>query len=150
MYTEWDNPRTEIFPWLLPLMNSVDSVYSNGTLKSFWRSSTLVVNDARLHPYQSNIPPEYANVDRMFLLDTSLNPPDPWTLNTKFSVMALARVQGESPFRQWLVYAYAPLGAKSNVQITIPNYGDITVDIKLEGSFYLIDENTRSIIPLGN
>jgi hypothetical protein len=143
MYRDWDQSRKEILPWLLPVLNAVDKVYLNPILQSFWRNSTLIPNPSRKHPYQSSIPTEYDSVDRMFLLTTNLDPPLPWSEDTEFPVMSLARVKGNSPNKQWLLYAYAPLGSKKNVHIAIPGFGTIIVDVALGGSFYLIDEAFR-------
>jgi hypothetical protein len=148
VYRSWEQGRSEILHWFTPVMNAVDRIYANPALQAFWRSSTVVANTTRHHPYQSSIPPEYSTVDRMFLLDTNLNPAEPWSLDTEFSVMSVARVKGTNPHRQWLLYAYAPLGSRANVQITMPEYRAVTVDVALEGSFYLVDESTGSIIPV--
>lgn len=148
VYRDWDQARLEILPWLMPVMNAVDRIYANPVLQSFWRSSTIVANVSRQHPYQSDIPLEYSTVNRMFLLNTNLDPAQPWLLDTEFPVMSLARVKGTSPNRQWLLYAYAPLGSKTNVHITIPEYKTMIVNVALEGSFYLIDESTQNITPV--
>jgi hypothetical protein len=147
LYRNWDQNRETILPWFMPVMDAVDRIYTNPVLRSFWRNSMIVANASRQHPYQTDIPPEYSTVNRMFLLNTSLDPPQPWSLDTEFQVLSLARVKGNSPNRQWLLYAYAPLGSKMNVQITIPEYQNLTVDVALEGSFYLVDEN-QTITPV--
>ena len=145
VYQDWDQGRAAILPWFMPAMNAVDRIYTNPILQSFWRNSTIVANLDRQHPYQSEIPPEYSTVNRMFLLNTSLDPAQPWSLDTEFPVMSLARVTGTSPNRRWLLYAYAPLGARSAVQIVIPEYGAVTVDVALEGSFYFVDEAKATV-----
>ena len=116
----WAEPRSQSQPYFNVLMNAVDRVYTNPTLTSFWRSGQLVANTSRVHPYQSSIPVEYQAANRMFLLTTNLDPAQPWSLTTPIPVYALARVNGIAPQRQWLVYAFAPTGTKSGVQITIP------------------------------
>ena len=148
VYRSHEQSRDEMLPWFMPVADAVDRVYDDPVLESFWRNSDIGVNPARQHPYQTDIPPEYSTADRMFLLDTDLNPLEPWQLTTEFSVMALARLKGTSPNRQWLLYAYAPLGPKTDVQITIPDYQNVAVDVALEGSFYLIDEPTHNMTPI--
>ena len=86
----------------------------------FWRKGGLVANRRQAHPYQTDVPAEYKDVDRWFLLDTSLDPPRPWKLETELPVFALALVLGERPEREWLVYAHAPLGMKRGVEVTLP------------------------------
>ena len=60
----------------------------------------LVANPTRRHPYEANIPPQYRDAPRMFLLDTDLDPARPWSLDTSLPVFALARVQGSAPARR--------------------------------------------------
>jgi hypothetical protein len=105
----------------------------------------LVPNHAHQHPYQVDIPEEYKNVDRWFLLDTNLDPPRPWKLDTEIPVFSLALVDGEKGNRRWLVYAESPLQDRQNVEITIPDYGKITVNVSVGGSFYLVDEKSKKI-----
>jgi hypothetical protein len=145
VYRDWDQERAEVLPWLMPVMNAIDRIYTNPILRSFWRNSSIIVNPSRIHPYQYEIPSEYSAVDRMFLLSTDLDPPEPWSYQTEFSVLSLTRQKGISPQRQWLLYAYAPLGERRNVSITIPDYGKIIVDISLEGTFYLIEESNHTV-----
>ncbi|MEO6725247.1 MAG: hypothetical protein ABIP14_08085 [Blastocatellia bacterium] len=132
-------------PYFLPVVEAVDRVYSNATLREFWRKGELVANRARQHPYQTRVPPEYQRVDRWFLLDTSLDPPRPWELGTQLPVFALALVKGAAGQRQWLIYAHAPAGARKDVQITIPGFRAVPVNVTVSGSFYLADEKTRRV-----
>lgn len=143
----WINglPLAEGSTYFLPFVTAVDRVHTNPILRAFWRTGDLVVNPAHQHPYQLNVPPEYAKVDRWFLLDTSLDPPRPWVMTTELPVFALALAQGRAPHRQWLVYAHAPLSARQAVQIILPGYGPITVDVAVGGSYYLVDERTKKV-----
>ena len=51
------------------------------------------------------------------LLDTNLDRPRPWTLETEIPVFALALVQGEQGRRRWAgLTPHAPLGGQSNVE----------------------------------
>ena len=133
------------------LMDNVDKVYVNATLKTFWRSSDLVANTTRQHPYQTAIPLEYKSTNRMFMLTTTLDPPLPWDLKTELPVFALARVKGVAPSRQWLVYTFSPQQDRTNVQITIPNYNKvITANPTIAGSFLLVDEASGSVTSVNN
>ena len=145
VYRDYDESRNKAERWLARAASAVDRIYSDAILESFWRNSVLVANPTTPHPYQFDIPSEYAGINRMFLLNTNLNPPQPWSSKTKFTVLSLARRRGTSPNRQWLLYAYAPLGKKKNVLIAIPDYGNVKIDIAVEGSFYLIDELTQTV-----
>jgi hypothetical protein len=86
----------------------------------------------------------------MFLLNANLDPAQPWQMSTQFSALSLAYVRRQEPNRQWLLYTYAPLGDVRDVEITVPGYGDVVVDVALGGSFYLIDESTDGIVPISS
>jgi len=105
-----DPGGADALPYIMSLVNAVDRVHTDPVLKSFWRQSDLVPNTARPHPYQSNIPPEYANTNRMFMLSTNLDPAQPWTGGaTEFPVFYLARLKDNgSGNRVWLVYGFSP------------------------------------------
>jgi hypothetical protein len=132
-------------PYFLPIVNAVDRVHQNATLRDFWRKGELVPNRSHPHPYQTIVPREYQSADRWFLLDTSLDPKRPWELGTPIPVFSLALVKGNAPQRQWLVYAHSPLGPRQGVQITIPGYRAVTVNVSIGGSFYLIDEKGQRV-----
>jgi hypothetical protein len=144
----WEDSVTETEPYTLALINDVDRVYQNETLKYFWRKGELVPNRAHQHPYQTAIPDEYKNVDRWFLLDTNLDAPRPWKLDTEIPVYSIAFVDGTKGNRRWLVYAHSPLQDRRSVEITIPDYGKITVDVPVAGAFYTVDEKTKKIAPV--
>jgi len=144
-YRNWTDSIKEMEPWLLALSKTVGRVYANDTLKYFWRKGELVANHAFEHPYQTKIPEEYKNADRWFLLDTNLDPPRPWKLDTEIPVYSLALVTGEKGNRRWLVYAESPVADRKNVKITLPEYGKITVDVPVAGAFYVVDEKSQKI-----
>jgi hypothetical protein len=147
-FRDWTYPWDEGEPYFSALMDAVDRVYANRTLRDFWRHGELVANRAHRHPYEVDVPPEYAGVDRWFLLDADVNPKFPWDLATRIPVFALAVVKGAAPKREWLVYAHAPLGDRRNVRLTLPGYGTIGVDVAVGGSFYVVDETKRSVEPV--
>ena len=147
-YRDYAMPRSDIEPWISPLMDAVDRVYTVRPLRSFWRDSTLVAAPVRKHPYQEDIPKEYSEVQRMFLLSTSLDPAEPWSLGTKLPVFAIARVRGEAPNRSWLLYAHSPLGPQPDVRISIPEFGNVTADVAVGGSFFLVKEADKSVTPI--
>jgi len=84
------------------------------------------------------------------MLNTGLDSAQPWSLTTEIPVYALARVQGAAPQRQWLVYAFAPKGTKTGVQISVPGYATVNADATVAGAFYLVDEATSTVTSLGN
>ncbi len=139
------------------VLAAVDAVYADPTLKRFWRKGALVANVAHASPFQNAIPEEIKeliNQNRWFLLDVDVNAPWPWRLGswqakwqdgTAVKVLSLARVLGTKPTREWLVYAYSPAIGRSNVTITLPEFGDMRVDVPQAGAFYLVKEANRSV-----
>ncbi|HKX30513.1 MAG TPA: hypothetical protein VJ302_22675 [Blastocatellia bacterium] len=136
---------TDEEPYFLPIVNAVDRVHKNPVLTEFWRRGELVPNRTQSHPYQALVPAEYQNLDRWFLLDTSLDPKRPWELGTELPVFSLALVKGAASQRQWLLYAHSPLGPRPEVKISIPNYREVTVKVPVGGAFYLVDEKSSLI-----
>jgi hypothetical protein len=132
-------------PYFLPIVDAVDRVHKNPTLKDFWRRGELVANRSQSHPYQSLIPKEYQTADRWYLPDTQVDPARPWELGTALPVYTLALVKGTAPARSWLLYVYSPLGPRQSVQVSIPEYRAVTVNATLGGSFYLVEENNQQV-----
>ena len=144
----WQDTLAQAEPFFRPVLDVVDRVHSSPVLGRFWREGELVVNTDGRHPYQTNVPPEYRNEPRWFLLSTSVDPPRPWRLETPLPVFAIALVTGKAPAREWLVYAHAPLGARKGVGITVPGLGPVKVDVSVEGSFVVVSEKTSDARPL--
>ncbi len=121
---------------------------------AFGGTGSLVPNAKGAHPYQADVPAEYADRARWFLLDTSLTPqglrPEefdnahPPSQQTEVPVFALALVSGAAPEREWLVFAHAPREARRDVQIQLPDFGPIRVDVPQSGSFFHVSEKDRS------
>ena len=95
------------------------------------------------------MPPEYKDVDRWFLLPTGLDPPRPWKLDTPLPVFALALALGDAPEREWLVYAHAPLGMKRGVEVALPDYRSVKLDVSVAGVFYHVIEKTGAVTRAG-
>ncbi len=132
-------------PYFMAIVEAVDRVHNNVILREWWRHGTLVPNRAHAHPYQEAIPEEYRNEDRWFLLDTDRDPPWPWHLSTELPVLALALTRGAAPQRQWLVHAHAPTGLQQGVQVVVPDYRTITIDVPVGGVFYQVDEASGTV-----
>jgi proline racemase len=43
------------------------------------------------------------------------------------------------------VYAHSPLADRKDVELMIPDYGKITVDVSIGGSFYEVHETEKSV-----
>lgn len=122
------------------IVQAVDLVHHDKVLTRFWRKGRLVQPAANSHPFQTNVPQWLKGRNRWYHLRTSLDPQYPLKLDSVLPVFTLARVIGVKPDREWLLYAHAPRGDRKDVEVDIPGYMKITVDISLGGSFYHIQE----------
>lgn len=122
----------------------VDRVSESAVLRKFWREGTVVPNLNQEHPYQHNIPVAIRKWPRWFLLEVEGNPKPPLDKKTEIPVYALALARGEKPERQWLVYAHSPLRDREDVKITIPDYGEISMNVTRGGNFTVVDEKNHS------
>jgi hypothetical protein len=134
-----------VLPYWMETVRAVDRVYANKTLAEFWRHGRLVPNLAARHPYQVDVPEEYKDIPRWYLLETDLDPPRPWDQQTNLPVFSLALVRGDVGSRQWLLYAHSPLENRRAVEITVPDHGQVTVDVPRAGAFYLVEEGSRQV-----
>jgi len=152
----WTDVVSRSGEYFIAVVNSVDRIYTNATLQKFWRYGRLVANPAQNHPYNYDVPTEYQDVARWFMLTTNLDTQKPWHVSgwdnadydeqdVVFPVFAIARVINEKPKRQWLVYAHSPLQARNHVKITVPEYGDIEVSVSQSGSFFLLIEGSKTV-----
>lgn len=134
----WLYPREQGNDYFMSLVRAVDEVHQTGVLREWWRNGELIPNPKGNHPYQSNIPPEYQNEDRWFLLDVNVNPPRPWALATELKVFALALVRNGSSGNEWLLFAHSPLGPLTDVIVTVPGFGPARIDVSPAGAYYQI------------
>jgi len=133
--------RSELEPMFKEVVDSVELIHYNSQLAEFWKNGELVNNGDS--PLNNNIPEQYKDDPRWFLLNTD-------SYDTK--VWAFAIVKGEAPNREWLVYTQSPENDMSGVTVNIPEYGNVLVDSKVNGNFYVlmkgdIDKKTTLITP---
>lgn len=148
---EFRGSTTPLEPWrefFELLLFAVDRIYAEPTLEEFWRHGGLVPNLAHRHPYQQDIPEKYRNINRWFLLDTNLDSPRPWNQKTNIPVFSLALVIGDKGKQRCLVYAHSPLKNRKNVEIKLPDFGKINIDVPRAGAFYVIDESNGKVTPI--
>ena len=139
------------WPYFATIIRAVDLVHRDPVLRRFWRKGALVVNPGVANPVTHGIPEPLRGEDRWYGLPTSLDPPQPWNLDTRLPVYALARVIGESPRREWLLYAHAPIGEnQKQVEIALPGYKAVSVDVDVAGSFYHVRETDGSVTAVGD
>lgn len=70
---------------------------------------------------------------------------EPGTTNVEIPVFSTALVKNEAPNREWMVYTYSPTQDRTGVTVTVPIFGDITVNPKQAGSFYHLKESDHSV-----
>lgn len=138
-------PRTPWQPFFDRMIASVDRVHENETLKEFWRHGKLVANKAHRHPYQVDIPVHLKNVHRWYLLDTNLDPKRPWEPKTNLPVFSMALAIGEEGARRCLLYAHSPLEDRKAVEIRIPGFRKVRVDVPRRGAFFEVNEKTGEV-----
>jgi hypothetical protein len=144
-FRNWHVTLPEAESYFLSIVRSVDRVHNDPVLRKFWRKGTLIANNGYRHPYQSSIPVEYKSAERWFLLATDLEPKRPWNLSTEIPVFSIALVIGDKPKREWLVYAHSPKFDRKNVQVTIPGYGRVKVNVTTGGCFYRVAEKSHVV-----
>lgn len=145
------------------VLNATEHVWNNATLRDYWRFGTLVPNATATatlngHYFDNNAawPTWLKNTPRWFLLTSNANPAEAtWDRNQnnapsiKLRVMAIALRRGSAPDRRWLVYAHAPLGAVAGSQVTIPDFGPVTLDyVPQSGSFFEVRESGGAVSAL--
>lgn len=138
-------PLAPVKPYWMETVHAVDRVHQHPVLREFWRHGRLVNNSAHHHPYDVDLPERYQKLPRWCALETDLDPPRPWSLKTQIPVFSLALVQGEPPQRRWLLYAHSPVVERSGVEITLPDYRTVEVDVPRHGAFYEVQEQTGEV-----
>ena len=122
------------------LTKAVERVHDDKLLRRFWQHGRLVRNIAESHPYQAGVPADFGDA-RWFLLKASANPPRPWELKTPLAVYALALELGEPGTREWLIYAFAPLGDFDKTQVAMPGGTTVNIRATRNGCFFHVAEN---------
>lgn len=142
-------PASRFMPYLQETLNSTKRVHSDPILSKFWRKGELVANHSGHHPFKYNFPSQWSSENRWFHLTTNLDP-DGDSLSLQWPIWTLSRVIGSSPSREWIIYAYSPMGLKSNVIVTVPEYKNVNLPtVTVGGSFYYINEATSELKEVG-
>lgn len=145
-----DQTRSSVGQYFDAVMRAVDRVHDQPVLQGFWRSGRLLANDAQSHPYLSSVPAEWQSRARWFMLESSANPPRPWSLDTELKVFAIALQLGNAPRREWLVYAHSPLTTTAvDSQLQIPGGPRVTLRSTRSGCFTHLRESGMSATTIG-
>lgn len=129
--------------------NSIREIWDTPKLEDYWVNGELVLNETSENPYHFNIDGmPYENNPKWWLLDCSTDPTRPWVeggIDRVIPVTAVAYVLGTTPNRTWMIYTHACLGEVVDVDITIPDYGDITLTAPNLGQYWELDEGTGNV-----
>ena len=137
-------------PYFERTMSAVDRVWANDTLSRFWRDSELVSLEDVTHPFTSEQIPGFESSKRWYFLRNNLDnyldggalvtpcyyddASRKWIFNlhptnpvyagcpNDIRSFAVARQRGVAPNREWLIYAFTPVAAAADSQVTFPNY----------------------------
>ena len=155
------------------LLRATDIVWKDSTLMRFWRKGNMVPNldyknqTGREHPMGDGLNSEpwktlWAGENRFYQLTVDINPPfKSWpkdndvsntlaeNVNGRIKVWAIAYVLGESPNREWLLLVQSPTQDRNNVTVTVPNFGDVKVNVQQKGTFYHLREGSTEITTVG-
>ena len=92
--------------------------------------------------------------DRFHQLTVPINPPykgwpqrylvahhtSPGSDHARIRVWAIAYELGQAPEREWLLLVQSPRKDRSDVEVVIPGYGTVEVDVPRESAFYHLRE----------
>jgi hypothetical protein len=139
----WTDTLDDAGGYFEAVLHGVDRVYTNPLLKRFWRSGELVPNKTSQHPFQSDIPEEFRDRNRWFLLTSDVNSAPPWRINeTELNLFALALVTGSAPKREWLVYTFSPRKTGVDAALELPGFGKLKLENMPLWGFYHVSEKT--------
>lgn len=153
------------------LMRATDQVWNDPVLTRFWRKGKLMANPAyteqtkNLHPMNETgefWDKRWAGLDRFFQLSVAINPPfTQWPAGNGVTrtateqpgalikVWAIAYELGTAPKREWLLITQSPREDRKAVVVTVPGYGDTTVDVARRGSFHHLREGAKTPVQVG-
>ena len=91
----------------------------------------------RFHQLTVPINPPFAKWPQRYEVAFQANPDDEQSL---IKVWAFAYELGEAPKREWLLYVQSPREDRKTVEVKVPGFGDVSVDVPRTGAFYHLRE----------
>ena len=91
----------------------------------------------RFHQLTVPINPPFAKWPQRYEVAFQANPDDEQSL---IKVWAFAYELGEAPKREWLLYVQSPREDRKTVEVKVPGFGDVGVDVPRTGAFYHLRE----------
>jgi hypothetical protein len=98
--------------------------------------------------YQLTVPvnPPFAKWPQGYLVAFKANPDDEHAL---IKVWAFAYELGTAPKREWLLYVQSPREDRKAVEVKVPGFGDVAVDVTRSGAFYHLQEGQKGASRVG-
>ncbi|MEI8229134.1 MAG: hypothetical protein WCH77_12865 [Planctomycetota bacterium] len=91
----------------------------------------------RFHQLTVPINPPFAKWPQRYEVAFQANPDDEQSL---IKVWAFAYELGEAPKREWLLYVQSPREDRKAVEVKVPGFADVSVDVPRTGAFYHLRE----------
>ena len=92
------------------------------------------------------INPPFAKWPQRYEVAFQANPDDEDAL---IKVWAFAYELGQSPDREWLLYVQSPREDRKAVEVKVPGFGDVSVDVPRSGAFYHLQEGKKGATRIG-
>jgi hypothetical protein len=98
--------------------------------------------------YQLTVPinPPFAKWPQRYEVAFQANPDDE---NALIKVWAFAYELGQSPDREWMLYVQSPREDRKAVEVKVPGFGDVSVDVPRSGAFYHLQEGKEGVKRVG-
>ena len=167
----WADCEDELKRHWQVVMRVTDRVWSDPVLTRFWRKGKLVANPEFAKQTGARHPmgdlgeawaKRWAGLDCFFQLSSPVNPPFArWPTSSMpltatyadstsvIKVWAIAYELGTAPKREWLLLTQSPREDRKAVQVTVPGFGEVTVDVTRSGSFHLLREGAKGATRVG-
>ena len=175
----WNDFNGQVVRQWQTLMRAVDRVWTDPVLTRFWRKGALVVNPdyeaatGLKHPLwlltdldkEGKVGPWldlWKKQDRFYQLTVPINPPfakwpqgqevgstGPDEEQSLIKVWAFAYELGQTPDREWLLFVQSPREDRKSVEVKVPGFGGVSVDVPRTGAFYHLNEGKQKITRVG-
>lgn len=154
----WADPVLTRFWRKGALVVNPDYEAATGVKHPFWEL-TDIDKGGRVGPWLER----WQKQDRFYQLTVPINPPfakwpqryevafytRPFDEQALIKVWAFAYELGETPDREWLLYVQSPREDRKAVEVQVPGFGDVTVNVDRRGGFYHIRERQKEPVRVG-
>jgi hypothetical protein len=154
----WADPVLTRFWRKGALVVNPDYEAATGVKHPFWELTDLD-KGGRVGPWLEL----WKKQDRFYQLTVPINPPFakwPQRYEVAFQAMpddaqalikvwAFAYALGTAPNREWLLYVQSPREDRQAVEVKLPGFGDVAVDVTRSGAFYHLREGQQGAVRVG-